>query len=321
MKLSVIVPVYKVRRYLQNCVESILQQTFTDFELILVDDGSPDQCGAMCDRFALENPRIKVIHKKNGGLSSARNAGITAAQGEYITFVDGDDIISPETYLNNMRILLADPSIDILEYPIVVHYESPKSYMVTFTPEKVSGYKNIFTHWVKNRGYEHCYACNKIFRADLFFFLRYPNGEAYEDLAVTPNLIESCNNIYYSDKGIYYYYLHSESITLTPRFKAQKELFENTVTLLHKVKGDYKMEEEAQELYLNCVDRLIEAYRCKEAARDYMKRADSLLQNDKISAGELFKMNVPLFVKIKNLPLVLGGLPLHILLYSIIKRH
>ena len=86
MKLSIIVPVYKVRRYLQRCIESILQQTYTDYELILVDDGSPDNCGAICDRYAQECDKVRVIHKKNGGLSSARNAGIAAARGEYITF-------------------------------------------------------------------------------------------------------------------------------------------------------------------------------------------------------------------------------------------
>ena len=94
MKLSIIVPVYKVRRHLQSCIESILLQTYTDFELILVDDGSPDNCGAICDRYALECDKVKVIHKKNGGLSSARNAGLAAAQGEYITFVDGDDTVA-----------------------------------------------------------------------------------------------------------------------------------------------------------------------------------------------------------------------------------
>lgn len=90
-KISIIVPVYNVEKYLEKCVRSILAQTFTDFELILVDDGSPDSSGAMCDQFAEQDQRVKVIHKENGGLSDARNAGIELATGEYLGFVDSDD--------------------------------------------------------------------------------------------------------------------------------------------------------------------------------------------------------------------------------------
>lgn len=96
--LSIIVPVYKVEPYLHRCVDSILAQTFTDFELILVDDGSPDNCGAICDEYAAKDSRILVIHKENGGLSDARNAGLDIAKGEYIGFVDSDDYISPQMY-------------------------------------------------------------------------------------------------------------------------------------------------------------------------------------------------------------------------------
>ena len=93
--ITVIVPVYKVLPYLRRCVDSILHQTFTDFELILVDDGSPDGCGAVCDEYAAQDPRVRVIHKENGGLSSARNAGLAVARGELIWFIDSDDHIDP----------------------------------------------------------------------------------------------------------------------------------------------------------------------------------------------------------------------------------
>ena len=96
--LSIIVPVYDVERYLPKCIGSILAQTFTDFELILVEDGSPDNCPALCDAAAEKDARIRVIHQKNGGLSAARNAGLDAARGEWIGFVDSDDYIAPEMY-------------------------------------------------------------------------------------------------------------------------------------------------------------------------------------------------------------------------------
>ena len=96
-EVSIIVPVYKVEDYLERCVKSILAQTYTDFELILVDDGSPDRCGEMCDVFAKEDPRIRVIHKKNGGLSDARNVGMDRARGQYLFFVDSDDYIHEQS--------------------------------------------------------------------------------------------------------------------------------------------------------------------------------------------------------------------------------
>ena len=96
MKVSVIVPVYKVEKYLKKCIDSILNQTYRDLEVILVDDGSPDQCGTICDRYGREDSRVHVIHKENGGLSDARNTGVERASGEYILFVDSDDYIEPE---------------------------------------------------------------------------------------------------------------------------------------------------------------------------------------------------------------------------------
>lgn len=96
--ISVIVPIYKVEAYLNRCVESIVRQTYTELEIILVDDGSPDGCPALCDEWAGKDKRIKVIHKSNGGLSDARNAGMRAAEGNYISFVDSDDWIAPEFY-------------------------------------------------------------------------------------------------------------------------------------------------------------------------------------------------------------------------------
>ena len=100
MFFSVIVPIYKVEKYLKRCIESVLSQTCTDFELILVDDGSPDKCGEICEQYALKDNRIKVVHKENGGLSDARNAGIDVASCKYIYFIDSDDWISPNSIIS-----------------------------------------------------------------------------------------------------------------------------------------------------------------------------------------------------------------------------
>ena len=110
MQFTVIIPVYKVEEYLERCVDSVLSQTYGDFEVILVDDGSPDNCPAMCDAWAEKNSRIRVIHKENGGLSDARNVGMAAATGKYIAFVDSDDWIAPEMFERLVKALQIDGS-------------------------------------------------------------------------------------------------------------------------------------------------------------------------------------------------------------------
>jgi glycosyltransferase involved in cell wall biosynthesis len=311
MKLSIIVPVYKVRRYLQRCIESILQQTYTDYELILVDDGSPDSCGAICDRYAQECDKVKVIHKKNGGLSSARNAGIAVAQGEYITFVDGDDTVASGTYYYNMRILISNPDIDILEYPIIEHYESPRSRVISFNPEKISGNENIFPDWIKRHGYEHCFACNKIYRADMFMFVRYPEGEVFEDTYVTPMLYGSCENIYYSDCGFYYYYDNDESISNSYSFKSQFYLYRNLVALYKKVHNEYKMYGEANRILLRSLDNLTDLFRCSGGEKSEYKKAADMLKGCQIDLKALYKMDIQPKSKIKYTLFSLFGAYIH----------
>lgn len=116
--LSVIVPVYNVADYLPACLDSILGQTFTDFELLLIDDGSTDRSGAICDDYARRDARIRAVHRVNAGVSAARNAGLDMARGEFITFVDSDDALgTPDTLAENLRLLTADPETDIVQFP------------------------------------------------------------------------------------------------------------------------------------------------------------------------------------------------------------
>ena len=318
MKLSIIVPVYKARRHLQNCIESILLQTYTDYELILVDDGSTDGSGAVCDRYAQECDKVRVIHKKNGGLSSARNAGIAAARGEYITFVDADDIIASGTYYYNMRILLANPDIDIIEYPVNIHYETPQSEIVSFKPEKVTG-NDIFSDWVKRKGYKHAYACNKIYRADLFLFVRFPEGEVFEDLYTTPILFESSNCVYYSDCGFYYYLDHKNSISNSYTFASRFFLYRNLVNLYTKVK-QCKMQDEANDILLTCANRLTDLFRCSDGKKEDYRKAAALLQKERIGIKELYKMEIPTLQKIKYTTLALLGTPLHCRIHALLHR-
>lgn len=153
MKLSIIIPIYNAAKTLNRCIESILKQSFTDYELILIDDGSNDESAAMCDAYQQMGENIKVKHQKNLGLSAARNAGLKMAQGEYITFVDSDDSISDNTLQELMDELTQHPEVDLLEYPMQERIgHSTKERLLTFTPHE---YDDAMEYWLKERAYHH----------------------------------------------------------------------------------------------------------------------------------------------------------------------
>ena len=135
MTLSVIIPVYGVEHTLNRCVESVVRQTFDDWEIILVDDGSPDDSPRLCDEWAARDSRIHVIHQKNGGLSSARNAGIDAAQGRYVTFLDSDDYLDTDTYRHVIPLM---DQADIVEFPFYRFFGSQRQCLVSFSPTSCS---------------------------------------------------------------------------------------------------------------------------------------------------------------------------------------
>lgn len=231
MKLSIIVPVYKVEEFLDACIESILSQKVNDCEIILVDDCSPDSCGIMCDEWAKKDKRIKVIHcQNNGGLSFARNQGLRIACGDYVTFVDSDDYLAPNTYKANLSILDENSDIDILEFPVYVYYGSKKEYK--YIPNK-----GLFTYneWIKDRGFKSCYVCNKIYRRELWNNMRFPEGRLFEDILTTPYIIEKSGKIYRSDVGMYYYCDRSGSISNTITKDVKTEYIKANLSLYEKL--------------------------------------------------------------------------------------
>jgi glycosyltransferase involved in cell wall biosynthesis len=209
--LSIIVPVYKVEAYIHKCITSILNQTLTDFELILIDDGSPDNCGTICDDYAKKDKRIIVIHQKNQGLSAARNAGLDIAKGEYITFVDSDDSIAIDTYYDNMEILLNDKSIDILEYQYYQGYND-KWKLIADPVSHIYGKKDIFLYWAlhSQKGPN---VWNKIYKNVIFIKVRFPYGKVYEDLYILPDISEKSSHLFISDKGAYFYLIREDSLS------------------------------------------------------------------------------------------------------------
>ncbi len=238
MKLSIIIPIYNAAKTLNRCIESILKQSFTDYELILIDDGSNDESAAMCDAYQQMGENIKVKHQKNLGLSAARNAGLKMAQGEYITFVDSDDSISDNTLQELMDELTQHPEVDLLEYPMQERIgHSTKERLLTFTPHE---YDDAMEYWLKERAYHHTYACNKIYKRQLFDTIRFPEEKIFEDALTLPNVIGLTAKedktakvvIRMTDKGRYLYYWNPEGITNNASAEGLRHLYEGQAKTL-----------------------------------------------------------------------------------------
>lgn len=209
--ISVIVPVYNVEKYIYHCVDSILSQTFSDFELFLVDDGSPDNCGNICDEYARRDMRIHVIHKKNGGLSDARNAGIEwilkNSDSEWLTFIDSDDWVHPQ-YLEKMisSAEATDCSICIVQYHKTNALEkynisSAIDYQVINTEQfYCSNTANATVAW------------GKLYKISDFETIRFPVGRLHEDEYTTYKILFKYTEIVYIDEPLYYYFVNPSSI-------------------------------------------------------------------------------------------------------------
>ncbi len=215
--ISVIVPVYKVEDYLAACVDSILAQTFTDFELILVDDGSPDRCGEICDAYAQRDPRVRVIHQENQGLSGARNAGMDIARGEYITFVDSDDLVSSQ-YLAVLLQSLTEASADFSvcrfkEFTDRTAESIPRKLPIVDSETLLLSGKEACMLLYDGRPEVPVNACGKLFHSTLFNDLRFPLGRLHEDQAITPMICYRSSNIVSLNVPLYYCRERDNSIT------------------------------------------------------------------------------------------------------------
>lgn len=208
--LSIIVPVYKVENYLPKCIDSILAQTFTDFELILVDDGSPDDCPALCDAAAEKDARVRVIHQKNGGLSAARNAGLDAARGAWIGFVDSDDYIAPEMYeVLYKAVQSTGADLALCDYAEVDEAGTPCPQMhVSLSEGELTGQKLL----KRASGLMVQLAWNKLYRRAIFTQLRYPEGKLNEDLFLIPEVCLQIQKAVVVPKALYYYVQRGGSI-------------------------------------------------------------------------------------------------------------
>lgn len=213
--VSIIVPVYNVEKYLERCIDSLVNQTLKDIEIILVDDGSTDSSGRICDEYAKKDKRIKVIHKENGGLSQARNFGLDIANGRYLQFVDGDDFIHKQmveilydTIINN------NADISICDFDKVYENTKIKYKKLDYNTINVKIYNNIesLNQLYSKDVIKFVIAWNKLYKKELFTNLRYRDGKIHEDEFIIHELLFKSKKVVYIPLKLYYYLQREDSI-------------------------------------------------------------------------------------------------------------
>lgn len=267
--VSIIVPVYNIKEYLPVCVESLLGQSYRELEILLVDDGATDGSGALCDSFT--DPRIRVLHKENGGLSSARNAGLEAATGDWILFVDGDDYLVPDAVERLLR--LAAPQTDMVQF---AYREVPGSgWLPESQPETVTVLTEVsdFFRQLYALGGIGASACTKLFARHLFASLRFQEGIVHEDEELMTRLLPCCRQVIYTQLELYGYRIRPGSIVRS-KFKPSRldvfPIMEKRLQLLAQLGLPELVSITKQRLFVNCTLLYCQARRDgfpKEAAQ------------------------------------------------------
>ena len=213
--ISIIIPVYNVEKYLRQCLDSVLSQTYKSIELILIDDGSTDSSGKICDEYANMYSQIKVVHQNNAGLSAARNAGIKLAKGDYIGFVDSDDKISPLMYEKLLCSITEEGSdMSICDYLMIINGRKTTNKCNKLSNECIEG-KELFFRIV-NYDVRYIVAWNKLYKKDLFLKLKFPVGKIHEDEFLAHRIAWKCTKVSIVSDSLYYYRVRNNSITQKP---------------------------------------------------------------------------------------------------------
>ena len=312
--LSIIIPVYQVEDYLEACLDSVLAQDYDDIEIILINDGSKDSSGDICNRYAKQDNRVIVIHQVNKGLSATRNKGLDICRGKYITFLDSDDELEAHTLIQNLDILKNDPTIDLLEYPIHIYKGADDA---RIWREKRNSIKhNVAEEWFRLKGFEHSFACNKIFRRDMWDSLRFPEGKTFEDIYTIVPIIERIKHYVVSDVGMYDYNAREGSISRSGTIDQYLQILDAQYYMWQSFKNYESLKGESISYMLCLLDWKIMIARLDKVHRNSINKKYPL---DKIGLKELLFLPCSIKRKVKSLPFAIGGEKLHMLIYTLIK--
>lgn len=304
--ISVIVPVYKVEQYLDRCVMSIVCQTYKNIEIILVDDESPDRCPEICEAWAKKDNRIKVLHKKNGGLSDARNAGLRTAAGRFICFVDSDDYIAAD-FVEKLYDLIAEYHVNIsaVGYQKVTDHAQPQALEEEPQIQLFNG-KNAIEELFRDTSFCN-YAWNKMYERSLFSDIEFPFGRKMEDLGTTYKLLIKSGGIAYCAQPLYFYYQREDSILHCPdksfysdKFQLALERYDDVRRFYPDIKGNDRV---FLEIVLDSYPILwaqAKDYPWRKTARAAYRRCKKTLDKKSKIKYWLFAFNGSLYRAIRN---------------------
>lgn len=273
--ITIVVPVYKVEEYIERCVDSILKQSYEDFELLLVDDGSPDNCGIICDKYAEKDNRIFVIHKKNAGLSAARNTGINwfyeQGRSDYITFADSDDWLHPD-YLKILLDGMTKNNVDIS----VCNYTRVTDIIPHETFNNVEYEITTPEDFLVNHSWQYNYAWGKLYHKSVFCDVRYPVGKNFEDTFTTYKVLHKCEKVAYTNLPLYYYLRNEKGISRSPWNTSELVIFDAMQEQLsfYKERGLQKAYDKEFELFVH--HHAYQIVRIKENKKDLKKNKQKL---------------------------------------------
>ena len=274
-KVSIVVPVYKVEKYLKRCLDSIISQTYKDLEVILVDDESLDNSGQMCEEYAAKYPYIKVIHQKNMGLSGARNSGTKIASGDYVTYIDSDDFVTPD-YVEYLIGLIEKYDADVSVASFIYQYDSK--------PIKEPQKDNVSecltpVQALQRMNYGHgmsVTAWSKMYKRELVLRYPYPVGRIYEDVATTYKIIGDCERVAYGNRQVYYWIQRMESIMHASFSEKQYDGILSAAEQLQYVKKNIPEAENAAKYRYaaKCVELLAASFFSGVGNREYKRLKD-----------------------------------------------
>lgn len=295
-KISIIVPVYKVEKYLSRCVNSLINQTYRNIEIILVNDGSPDNCPAICDDFSKKDNRIKVIHKENGGLSDARNIGIENSTGKYLSFVDSDDWVEDdfiETLYSN--IINENADISIINYTLI--WNNGKIRVNDYIGDYyVYNQEEAIKELLKQKKFQ-CMVCQKMYKREIFSDIRFPLGKIYEDVAVSLPTFLKADKVVVSGDPKYYYFQREDSI-VNEKFNEEKLFFLDCCNEIidYSNKHNEIFDKEAYNFYLGALlilimqlysdDKTIDSEICERLEKEIRKNKKHIFLNSVIDLNK-----------------------------------
>lgn len=292
--ISVIVPVYKVEPYLNQCVESILCQTYSDLEILLIDDGSPDRCGQICDDYEKQDSRVKVFHTENHGLSAARNFGLQYATGEYIGFIDSDDWIKPEMYeVLFRRLHEAEYDIIVCGYDTISDKKSSEWKPMEMAYDHDEALTSLIDEKINNAVWNKLYS-KELLQRSIVHGVLFPEGKNYEDVAAMYRIVDNAKSVAMISEVLYHYRIRSGSITKTYTAKNLIDYSDSKLSRYVFFKNRYPVlyEEKKEKLLLSAGYGISKVWRwwygCKAEEKWEYKNKIKELQS-------FTKNNIPLF--------------------------